>query len=76
MIARRFVYSPLLDAVVELGTVRETNRPGAAYKDALGSWKHRPDEGTGAALRNAALERADRRVHAHRKLGNENRWSE
>jgi hypothetical protein len=76
MIVRRFVYNPSLDAVIELGTIHETIHPVAAYQDALGSWKHRPDEGTGAALRNAALERADRRVHAHRKLGNENRWSE
>jgi hypothetical protein len=76
LVVRRFVYDPSTDAVIELGTIHETIHPVAAYKDALGSWKHRPDEGTGAALRNAALERADRRVHAHRKLGNENRWSE
>ncbi len=76
MIVRRYVYDPKRDAVVELGEVRETVDAREAYSNALGSWKHRPDEGNGLALRNAALERADRRIHAHRYRGDESRWSE
>jgi hypothetical protein len=76
MIVRRFVFDPKSNAVVEVGLVRDTVAPLAAYEDSLGSWKHRPDEGTGLGLRNAALERADRRVFAHRKLGSESRWAE
>jgi hypothetical protein len=76
VIVRRFVFDPKSNAVVEVGLVRDTVAPLAAYEDSLGSWKHRPDEGTGAALRNAALERADRRVHAHKTRGDEKRWSE
>jgi hypothetical protein len=76
MIATRYAYDPITGVVYEVGTVSVTAPAVAGYADALGSWKHRPDEGTGAALRNAALERADRRVHAHRTRGDEKRWSE
>lgn len=77
MIARRFVYDSRLGAVVELNsTIRTTIQPTAAYGDALGQWKHKPAENTGLNLRTAALERADRRVFAHRKYGDEKRWSE
>jgi hypothetical protein len=76
VIVRRFVFDEVSNAVVEVGLVHETAGPRVAYADALGSWKHRPDEATGLTLRNAALERADRRVHAHRKLGSEGRWAE
>lgn len=76
MIVRRYVYDPKRGVVVELGEVHETVDAREAYSNALGSWQHRPDEGNGQALRNAALERADRRVHAYRRYGTEARWSE
>lgn len=76
MIARRFVYDPRTGGVVELGLVSVATPPRVAYEHALGNYKQRPDEATGAGLRNAALERADRRVHAYRRSGDESRWSE
>jgi hypothetical protein len=76
VIVRRFVYDPQQDAVVELGEVHEGVSAREAYADALGSWKSKPAEDTGLNLRNAALERADRRVFAHRTRGDESRWSE
>ncbi len=76
MIARRFVYDARTGGVVELGLVSVATRPRDSYDSALGNWKSRPDEDTGVGLRNAALERADRRVFAHRKLGSEHCWAE
>lgn len=76
MIVRRFVYDPELGAVVELGQhIVRIDRPGDAYGDAEGRWKQRPAEDTGLSLRHAALERADRRIFAHRKYGTEARWA-
>jgi hypothetical protein len=77
MIVRRFVYDSRLGAVVELGQHNvKTTEPTAAYADAEGQWKQRPAEDTGLNIRNAALERAERRVFAHRKYGDEGRWTE
>lgn len=75
MTVRRFVYDSRLGAVVELGQhIVQTTTPTAAYADALGQYKQHPDEATGLALRNAALERADRREQAHKRYGDEGRW--
>jgi len=74
---RRFVYDTRLGAVVELGShVHVTATPTAAYEAAAASYRERADESTGRNLRHAALERADRRVFAHKRYGDENRWTE
>jgi hypothetical protein len=76
VIATRYAYDPITGVVYEVGTVSVSAPAIAGYADALGQWKQRPDEATGVALRDAALERADRRVRAHKRLGDEKRWSE
>lgn len=77
MLVRRFVYDSRLGAVVELGQHNvQAVQPMAAYKDAEGQWKQRQDESTGLGLRNAALERAERRQFAHKRYGDESRWTE
>jgi hypothetical protein len=76
-VIRRFVYDAQLDAVVELGLVeRPTAKPGDRYADAHHGFKHAQDESAGRQLREAALERADRRVWAHGRFGDERRWRE
>lgn len=77
MVVRRFVYDEKLGAVVELGeqVVRAVNA-GEDWRDALGQWKSRSADDTGLGLRNAALERADRRVYAHKRFGDEHRWTQ
>jgi len=77
VIARRFVFDAQLGAVVELlGSRKSTVAAGDLYEGANADFKSSPDEATGARMREAALERADRRVWAHKRLGNEHRWRE
>ena len=75
MIARRFIFDAQLGAVVELlGSRKSTVSPGDRYADANEGFKAKQDESTGQQLRDAALERADRRVFAHKRYGDEHRW--
>lgn len=77
MLVRRFIFDARLGSVVELGQYSvQTTTPSAAYEDALKQHRSRRDESAGQALRNAALERAERRVFAHKRYGNEHRWVE
>jgi hypothetical protein len=77
MNVRRFVYDTRLGAVVELGQhVITTTPPGDRYTDAKMQHQQSPNESTGLNLRNAALERAERRVFAHKRYGSESRWRE
>jgi len=66
-------------AVVEVGVVRGPGlSPSDRYTDADGEYQYQFNRapGDGAALRTAALERADRREWAHKKFGTETRWAE
>lgn len=61
--------------VVELGQhVVRVQNPGDEFLDAKKQHAIRQDDDAGQRLRNAALEIADRRVHAHRRYGDERRW--
>jgi len=74
---RRFIYDTRLKAVVEVEPrIGLPIQPLASYQDAEGGWRQRQDESTGKGLRNAALERAERRVFAHKRYGDEGRWTE
>jgi hypothetical protein len=75
-VSRRYVYDPVRDEVVEVPCPRFAPAPAAVYDDAVGQWKHRPDESTGLTLRNATLEKADRRVSAYKRFDAEARWAE
>lgn len=75
MIVRRFVYDIKLGAVVELGQHKIlVNTPGDEFIDAKRQHAALQSDEAGTRLRNAALEIADRRVHAHRRYGDERRW--
>ena len=77
MIARRFVFDAQLGAVVELlGSRKSTVSPGDRYAEAKGEFTLKQDESAGTQIREAALERADRRVFAHKRFGDERRWRE
>lgn len=74
---RRFIYDSRLGAVVELGQhVHLVTDPGDVYDGAKQQHRISQDESAGTQLRNAALERADRRVFAHKRYGDERRWRE
>jgi len=79
-VIRRFVYSLRLERVVELEqTVRPGLPPRAGYDRTLDEYRSKPltdRETAGTRLREAALERADRRVYAHKRFGDEMRWTE
>jgi len=73
---RRFVFDPQQDRVVEI-QCNERQAPDARerYENALGEYSENR-QGKGAALKQAALDRAERREFAHKKFGDERRWRE
>jgi hypothetical protein len=76
---RRFVYDAALGEVVELGEFRSSLSADERYKQVEQDYRSTPldhQESIGQRLRNEALERADRRVYAHKRLGDEKRWTE
>jgi hypothetical protein len=76
---RRFVYDAALDAVVELGELRSSLSADERYAQVENDYRSTPQlerDALGRRLRNEALERADRRVFAHKRLGDEKRWTE
>jgi hypothetical protein len=79
VIARRFVYDPALDAVVELlDPVRVGQSAGQRYAEVEGEYRSTPQldrDAVGRRLRNEALDRADRREFSHKRYGDEGRWS-
>jgi hypothetical protein len=76
---RRFVYDADLDAIVELGEFRSSLSADERYTQVENDYRSTPQlerDAPGRRLRNEALERADRRVFAHKRLGDEKRWTE
>lgn len=76
---RRFVYDAAADCVVEIGVVRGPGlSPRDRYAEISGQHQHEFDRnpGDGSKLLAASLERAERRVWADKKYGNESRWAE
>jgi hypothetical protein len=71
---RRYIYDPQQDRVVEVGEVKMFR--GLAYEDVIETHKENRTEQTGAAVRQAALERSERREFAHKRYGDERRWAE
>lgn len=80
MPTRRFVYDARTDQVVEVGSVKESASAAARYADTYGEYQHQfdrnPSDRAAQQLREAALDRADRREFAQRRYGDEKRWSE
>jgi hypothetical protein len=77
---RRFVYDAASERVVEVGTVKVSASAAARYADVSGEYQYQFDrtasDRAAQALRVAALDRADRREFAHKKYGDERRWTE
>ena len=76
---RRFVYDEAEGRVVEIGVVRGPGlSPYDRYAEVAGQHQYTFDRnpGDGTALRTAALDRAERRVWAHKKFGTESRWAD
>ena len=76
---RRYVFDAATESVVEVGVVRGPGlTPLDAYTEVAGQYEidfnRNPTDGR--VLREAALERASRRVWAHNKFGSESRWAE
>jgi len=71
---RRFIYDPEQDRVVDVGEAKTFR--GLAYEIVVEEHKSRRDQRSGAAVKQAALERAERREWSHNKFGTENRWTE
>jgi hypothetical protein len=51
-------------------------KSGERYEEALSGYRQKPSAEAGQKLREAALERADRREWAQKKRGDERRWQE
>jgi hypothetical protein len=71
---RRFIYDPEQDRVVDVGEAKTFR--GLAYETVVEEHKQRRDQRSGEAVKQAALERAERREFSQRKFGTESRWRE
>lgn len=74
--ARRFVYNAEADVVEEVGTSPLVPTFSEQYDRAKAENAERRSPATGHALKQAALERAERREFAHTRYGTESRWRE
>ena len=72
---RRYVWDEQAEKLIEIGTVREPPSGAQLYERAQGEYSENR-EGNAKAMRQAALERAERREFAHKKFGDERRWRE
>jgi hypothetical protein len=74
---RRFVYDAASDQVVEVGEIRSSTSAADRYEEAADRKRRLSDDArAGRHLREASIERADRREFALKKYGTESRWTE